>query len=98
MGILTANYVFKTLILVLSELVVSDLILLPLDVKTTISINIDTIFLEILFLFLLISLEIALVDNVIDSSLTLIELGLLPETSMSALTLAYYQSMILMNL
>ena len=86
MGILTANYVFKILILVPPELVVFDLILLLLDVKMIISINIDTIFLEILFFFLLISLEIALVDNVIDLSLTLIELGLLPETSMSALT------------
>ena len=90
MVILTVTFVSLILILVLSELVALDLITLLLGVKTIISINIDTISLEIISLLNLISLELALAELVIDSFPILTELLLLLEIFKFVLKIVYY--------
>ena len=84
--LITALFVLKTLILVLIDPVVFDLIILLLGVKMILIIkNFGTISLEIFSLSNLIFKALALANNVTDSLLILTDLNPLPEISRSVL-------------
>ncbi len=91
---LTVIFVLLTMILVLSDLEVLALILSPLDVKTIILLFIDSTSLHKISLSILISLDLALVDNVIGSFPIPTDLLLLPEISKFAMILVYFLLMI----